>query len=324
MHAPSALRTNEAAPAPILENFRAEDAEVWGRQTLKLRHRLHLHPLFSDQGLASLLDTLPPARIAINTMAAGGHHLESWSYCRPGNFRGHEILDLAKRGRIWINMTRLHEYDPRCRDLMDQIFRELTADMPEFRTFKHALGLLISSPGAQVFYHADPPGQSLWQLRGRKRIYIYPAEEPFLRPADVENIVRGCTEEEIPYQSWFDRYASVHELEAGDMLHWKLNGPHRVVNGDSLNVSITTEHWTNDIRRSYAMNYGNGVLRRIFGWTPRSRAITGPAFWGKVALTAACRASRVHRRTSFRRSYRYVLDRNAPSGLAPISPSPAE
>jgi hypothetical protein len=36
-----------------------------------------------------------------------------------------------------------------------------------------------------------------------------------------------------------------------------------VENYDVLNVSLTTEHWTDEIRRSYAMNYRfSGVQRK--------------------------------------------------------------
>jgi hypothetical protein len=65
------------------------------------------------------------------------------------------------------------------------------------------------------------------------------------------------------------------------MLHWALNGPHRVANYDTLSVSITTEHWTPQVRRSYAMNYGNGLLRREAHWRPRSRSLDGTAFWSQ-------------------------------------------
>ncbi len=98
------------------------------------------------------------------------------------------------------------------------------------RTYKHNLGILVSSPGAQVYYHADIPGQALWQIAGRKRVYIYPNTSPFLEPESIENIVMGTQEEEIPYQTWFDAHAEIHDLKPGDMLHWPLNGPHRVVN----------------------------------------------------------------------------------------------
>jgi uncharacterized protein YecA (UPF0149 family) len=36
-------------------------------------------------------------------------------------------------------------------------------------------------------------------------------------------------------------------------------------------VSLTTEHWTNKIQRSFAMNHGNGVLRQL-GYAPKSRS----------------------------------------------------
>ena len=54
--------------------------------------------------------------------------------------------------------------------------------MPEFKTFKRNLGVLISSPNANVFYHADIQGQSLWQIEGVKSVYIYPRSEAFIKP----------------------------------------------------------------------------------------------------------------------------------------------
>jgi hypothetical protein len=55
---------------------------------------------------------------------------------------------------------------------------------------RHTVNLLVSSPDARVFYHFDVPGQTLVQLRGRKRIWIYPPTAPFLRQESVENTVR--------------------------------------------------------------------------------------------------------------------------------------
>lgn len=308
----------------IFESFEAKHARLWSRYTVKLRHRLHESLLFSDEGLAGLIDAIPPSHMTINTMAPDRHNLESWSYCDRDGLSGRDVLEVAKHGRLWINMRKIHEVDSRFAEILDGIYDELASHMPDFQTFKRSLGLLISSPKAQVFYHADVPGQSLWQLRGRKRIYIYPEGEPFLRPADLENIIRGITEEEVPYQTWFDDYATAYDLEPGDMVHWKLNGPHRVVNQDCLNVSITTEHWEPAIRRNFAMNYGNGVLRRNLGWEPRSRAVAGPAFWGKVALTALWRASGLQQRAAFKRTNRYRIDPTAQDGIVPINAVPAE
>ena len=302
----------------IIDTFDNRAKALWGQHTLRLRHRLAEHEMFSDESIADLIESVPPERIAINTMATDGYCLESWSHCDRGEQNGKDILDLVKSGRLWINMVNLESVDRRFAVLLEQIFDEFRGYMPDFKTFKHSIGLLVSSPNAQGFYHSDPPGQALWQLRGKKRIYVYPAEMPFLQPRDIENVIRAITEEEITYQAWFDDYAETYDLEAGDMLHWKLNGPHRVINLGTLNISLTTEHWTNSIRRSYAMNYGNGVLRSL-GVTPKSRRIEGAAFWAKVGLTAAWRFSGLHRKKSYDRQYQYRIDPTTDDGLTAIS-----
>ncbi len=301
----------------IISCLEEKHKKLWGAHTVKLRHELAQSDLFTDAGIAKLIDQLPHGRIAINTMSPGIPNRDSWSYCDRGTAPGADILEIVKRGRLWINMTRLETVDQRFEELLEAMFKEFEDFFSDFKTFKRSIGLLVSSPSAQVFYHADVPGQTLWQLRGRKRIFIYPAQAPFLQPREIENVVRAITEEEMEYRAWYDEYAEVHELEAGDMLHWKLNGPHRVVNLDTLNVSLTTEHYTTAIRRNYAMNYGNGVLREL-GFSPRSRHLKGPAFWGKVALTALCRSLPLHTERSFKRVVKFRIAPKTETGLVPL------
>ena len=145
--------------------------------------------------------------------------------------------------------------------------------------------MLISSPKAQVYYHCDIPGQSLWQIKGTKSVYIYPNTDPFLKDEQLESVFLGLTEEEIAYEGWFDNYAEKVVLEPGQMAHWPLNGPHRVENHDMVNISVTTEHFTNEIREFYAITYANGLLRRL-GISP-SRNSVGGMKYAKLALTAA-------------------------------------
>jgi hypothetical protein len=228
------------------------------------------------------------------------------------------VLDAVRGGRVWINMMAIEKADPRFADLLDQMYGELEGTLPDFKTFKRKLGLLISSPTARVFYHFDVPGQALWQIRGRKRIWIYPPTQPFLPPTEVENVVRSLSLEDLSYQPWFDDYAEVYDMEPGDMLHWALNGPHRVSNLDGFSVSLTTEHWTSKIRRSYAMHYGNGVLRNNAHWAPKSSSLDGPAFWAKVGLTAAWRKSGMEKKQGYKRVLTYKVDPDAPLGVVPL------
>ena len=303
--------------APIFTSFDKKAQALWGNAPLRLDHTVHERPLFTDEGLADIIDSLPDDLISIVTMGDDQRGPRDWSYCRRNGLSGAALVESVKQGRIWINIIRIERALPEFRSLLDEIYDAIEEKAPGLGVYSKSVGLLISSPNAKVYFHADVPGQTLWQLRGEKRVYIYPDRQPFLRDSDIENVIRGVTEEEIHYEPWFDEHAIVMDLKPGQMLHWPLNAPHRVDNMDCMNVSITTEHWTPDIRRNFAMRYGNGVLRQ-FGWTPKSQDIYGPALWAKVALTAAWRLSGQQKRQAYRRKMSYDLDPQTPGLLRPI------
>lgn len=306
--------------ASIFEGFDRQARALWGNAPLRLRHTIHQRAMFADEGLAQIIDSLPDELVSIVTMGDDAAGRRDWSYCRRNGLSGAALLELVKRGRLWINIIRIERALPEFGALLQEIYEEIDRQVPGLGVYAKSVGLLISSPNAKVYYHADVPGQSLWQLRGEKRVYIYPDREPFLRDSDIENVIRGVTEEEIHYERWYDDHATVIDLKPGEMLHWPLNAPHRVDNMDCMNVSITTEHWTPIIRRNFAMRYGNGLLRQ-FGWTPKSRDLHGPTLWAKAALTAAWRLSGQQKRQAFRRSMRYDLDPAAPGLLRPVEPA---
>jgi len=300
----------------IIQPLEPQQRELWGKQTIKLRHNLASLDLFSDDSLAKLIETAAPKSLAIHT--EGGKDPSDWPVVARGEAPGAQVLDAARQGKLWINLVGITEWDSRFAELADQIFAEFANQMPGLDVVKRKLGVLISSPMATVHYHVDIPGQAIWQLRGRKRFLIFPASEPFLKPAELEAAVRSATYGVASYQPWYDDYAEVHDLEPGDALHWPLNGPHRIENSDELSVSLTSEHWTADIRRRYAMNYGNGLLRR-YGWTPRSRSVSGPAFWAKVGLTAAYRRSGLQNKLGYQRIPTFVVDPDGPNGVRPLT-----
>jgi hypothetical protein len=311
----------------ILEPVDARQVALWGRHTVRLHHTLSGRALFSDAAIAQLIDTVDPAHLKIETMPDDGYDVRAWRSVDRTGFSGAQVLEAVRGGRIWVELKALERVDAAYADVLDSLYGELeavmsTAERP-FRTFKRKLNLLVSSPGARVFYHFDVPGQSLVQLRGRKRIWLYPPTPPFLPPHSVEQTVRSVATEGLHYQDWFDRYAEVIDLAPGDLLHWALNGPHRVANHDELSVSLTTEHWTPQVRRSYAMNYGNGLLRSLAHWRPRSHETSGAAFWAKAALTAAWRASGMQAKQSYRWVPGYRIDPDAPNCVRRIEPTGA-
>jgi hypothetical protein len=306
----------------IFPEFSHEQASLWGKHPICVRHRIHEHELFRDEELAALISGYPRSNYDLLQMAPQGTgHLALWREGDLGHASGADVLAAIARGRLWLNLRRVHEADVRYATLLDEIFAELRRYMPRFDTFKHNLGILISSANAQVYYHADLPGQSLYQIRGEKRVMVYPNSAPFLPEDQVEGIVLGLTEAEIAYEQWFDGYAKVFHLQPGEMLHWPLNAPHRVENFDCLNISITTEHWTSDIRALYAARYANGLLRRGLGVaTDRPPATFGLRFWARAGLAGAVKASGLMRARAHRKRIEWRIDAEVPNGVRDITP----
>lgn len=288
---------------------------LWGNQPIRLKHTLHDSPLFSDEILAELIEIYPRASYSIvHVGERNGKRV--WREGDISGLSGKQVIEAIAAGRMWLNLRSVHNVDERYAALLERILDEFRAISGMPPVIGRNAGILISSPNAQVYYHADLPGQSLWQVRGRKRVYVYPPVAPFLTPEKIEGIILSGLEVNMEYAPWYDDYAVIADLEPGEMMHWPLHSPHRVDNHDCLNVSLTTEYWTDPIRRTVMMNCGNAVLRSKFGITPKSEAITGAGFWFKAALQAGVkRAGLLQKRRAAERPITFRLDPSRPGAL---------
>ena len=309
----------------IFKTWSAVDAKAWGNAPLKLDHRLQSHDLFKREGLARLIDSYPREHYALIEMGPQGSARKTWREGDIGNLSGAEVIDAIAKGRMWLNLRNVSGVDARYRTVLDQIFGEVKENVAGYETYNRTSGILISSPNAQVYFHCDLPGQSLWQIEGRKRVYVYPNRAPFLTPEQLERIALFEVEVDMHYDPGYDREATVFEIGPGEMLHWPLNSPHRVENLDCLNISMTTEYWTEQIRRQQMLNMGNGIVRHKLGLTPRGQATSGPAFWTKAALQAGFKRSGLLKKgRKDRRRIEFRLDKARPGVLVEIPRQAAE
>ena len=260
----------------------------FGTAPLMLRHSLASHPLFAREALARVIESAGRADYYVNTMDLGSHDPRSRREGEMAGLSGEQVLEAVAKGTIWILLLNPAKANPAYNELLGAIYEEMHRMVPGFRTRLHKMTLLISSPKVQVHYHCDIPGQTLWQVAGTKQVRVYPNRAPFLNQAALERIALGEVHEfGLPYDPAFESEAKVFELTPGHMLHWPLNAPHRIVNGDCVNVSFTTEHFTASNRRKFIVNRANGVLRKRLGERPLSQDISGPAYWAKFGVAAA-------------------------------------
>ena len=268
-----------------------DDRSLWGHVPQTLRHNLHRHELFTREALADLISRYPRSRYSLIHMGAQGER-RFWKEGDIGGLSGAQVIDWIENGRLWINLREVNEVDPRYAAVLDRAYAEIESNAGIQSTFNRNMGILISSPRAQVYYHCDLFGQALWQISGRKRVYVYPNHPPFLTQSQLEDIAVFGVEVDLAYKPAFENYARCLELEAGQMAHWPLNGPHRVENLDMLNVSVTTEHMTSWILRRHRALLANGLMRHRFGVAFSGTETAGPAYWTKALAQGVLRRGR--------------------------------
>jgi len=299
-----------------LAGWTPERLQAFGQAPLMLPHDYHSHDLFSDEALARLLGKLQRDDYYVNTMDVTTHDPRTRREGEIVGLSGEQVLEAVRRGRIWILILRPHALDRGYEALLEEIYAGIERRLPWFRTSHRKMSILISSPKIQVYYHCDVPGQTLWQVRGVKRVMVYPNRPPFLPQDALERIVTGRAHEiSLDHDPAFDAHATVFDLEPGQMLHWPLNSPHRIINHDCVNVSFTTEHFTRDDRRRYHVNFANGVLREDLGVRELSQATTTPCYWLKAGLVAGYKLTGLHKRAARVRTASFVVDPGQPDGF---------
>jgi hypothetical protein len=307
---------------PILNGIDESHAvQLWGQEPVRINHRLHESHLFAPDTLAALIEAYPREHYGIIHMGARESARRYWREGDLNGLSGEKVLEAISKGRLWLNLRNTGAVDRRYKVLLDQIFWELEQHIPGFTSYRQMCGILISSPGAQVYYHSDSPGQMLFQISGRKRVYVYAPKKPFITAEDLQRIAIYGLEVDIPYSEWYDEYARVYEFEPGQMLHWPHYAPHRIENHNCLNISMTVEFITDPIRRAQIGNLADGVLRYRLGLRPQGAVVSRPVFWAKAAVWMAWRKTSwfkkqrvVHKRIEF------VLDGALPGAVRNISP----
>ncbi len=159
---------------PIFTDFEPRHAQLFGKHNVNLGHRLHQSELFSDASLARLIEKTPRHSYHVNTMDVTTHDPRTRREGMIDGLPGAEALEAVRKGHIWILLQQPHEIEGGYGDLLREVYAEIEERVPGFKSYKHKMSILISSPKVQVYYHADVPGQTLWQVRGTKRVYVYP------------------------------------------------------------------------------------------------------------------------------------------------------
>ena len=300
----------------IIRDWTPDKARSFTRRNLVFQHGLHERPMFDDAGLEELLDRYPREKLGVFTMGEDPAAWTTWRKGTAGSLSGSKLLEAAQAGRIWLNLRATNDHLPQYAALSEEIFAEKQA-RTGVRTMKRDLGMLISSANAQVFYHLDVPLVSLWQLRGRKKVWVYPVDDPYVGQEVLERIVLKETAEQFTFDPSWDKGAQAYDLTPGTMVTWAQNAPHRIENGPMLNVSLSIEFMTPQALMRANVIYANGVMRRRLGARPKVQDGFTPVGLGKVAVARAAKALKLQTPHERVLPVTFKLDAGRPGTLLP-------
>jgi hypothetical protein len=300
------------------------EAANFGMRPMVTKHRLHQLELFSDSKLRDLIDGYPRNLMQAFTMGSDPMRPNDWQSVDTEGASADEILGAVRRGRIWFKLLQVHVIDERFRELLDRLYAELEHHCSHFKPVGPSATLLVSSPTAMVYYHVDAEPNLLWHIRGSKRVWVYPPCDSELVTQDLmEDIFAHIVDEEAPYAEGFDKKAAVFDLNPGEVISWPLNAPHRVINVEGMNISLSTQHVTADSDRRKLVYCANRLLRRKYHIPARATDETGVASLAKQSLFRVLRRAGVVE-PSKRRVYltNLRIDASAPTGVRVLPSGP--
>lgn len=253
-----------------------QDYLDFGQKNQLLKHQYHKSELFSDSALEELLDNYPRKLLQCYTMGTDPEKHREWTPVHIADRSGAEILEALQKGRFWVNLINIGEYNKAYAEVIDNMYKKIGSHCPQITNIKSSFSaLLISSPGVQVYYHLDADANMLWHLKGIKNAWVYPSkDEKFAPQSYIEDIVAQERHENLPYQSSFDEHAFHAELHPGDVVSWPQHSPHRIENV-GLNVSLTTSYSSKESRRLIGVHGFNHHFLKKRGVKSRSTETEG-------------------------------------------------
>ena len=272
------LCPSQANGATMIITLTGGDTKQYRRSTQKMDHNIQKTGLFSDNNLVRALEMHPPENLEI--FEAG-----SFKACQRGGVTSFELFEAIKRGTLWVNLKDIHALTTPHGRLVRHMHKAFDRHMGVM-TCNRTGDLQISSPGAKARYHAGLNDITLWHLRGRRRLYIYPDTPPFILPFDMQKLALESGEHRLVHEEAFETHRIAIDLEPGELICWPHLAPYRIENLDGLNVSMRLENISPRSAARSGAHYFDGYINRKYGKIAEYETQNTVSLFGKAALAA--------------------------------------
>jgi hypothetical protein len=243
-------------------------ARVYPEQPTILDHQLVGHELLNLDALAALAQRVDPVDVEYNR---GDVPVGLDPSATPANgLSVQETIRRIEECGSWM-VLKFIEKDETYRALLHDVLAQVE---PAVRAatgpmLKREGFIFISSPGSVTPFHFDPEHNILLQIRGRKTMTIFPADDEAIVDGTEHERFHNGGHRNLPWQEGFSSRGQPFELTPGKAVYVPVKAPHWVKNGPEVSISLSIT-WRSDwsYREEFARRW-NHLVRRA-GINPRS------------------------------------------------------
>ena len=227
-------------------------------------HRLGEISIFNDQGLANLIDCYPVDAISLESACIRGNNgLPNQNSLHPsypsrrytgntGSAGGDEILSLIRQGCFSIVLRDVDKHSPALQSVLNRLQQEMTECSKSLRMHRFSGDLHVTSPESESYLRCDTDPIVRWQVRGNNQITTYPMDtidDGDLADRLLQNDRDVAYRRPLYHEPAMEEHRQSINLPSGSMQSILQRTPHRVIQGDSLGVTLLTRYQTDDSRR---------------------------------------------------------------------------
>jgi len=210
----------------------------FNRRPFTIGHSLVDHPLLTLPSLIELSKRLPESNVRYNRADVD---VSQAVYSAPKTGLSiQETIRQVEECGSWM-VLRFVEQDPAYRALVDQCLDEiqLFTDPIMPGMFKREGFVFITSPGGVTPFHMDPEYNFLLQVRGKKTATLLDVSDRSIVSEELLEKFLSGDEYKHDFKDEYPDKAFTFELNPGEGLHFPLNWPHWVKNGDEVSISFS-------------------------------------------------------------------------------------
>jgi hypothetical protein len=229
-------------------------------------HRLMEHPLLQPEALVALGTRLEArGRVRTHSNEAGaGTSFNQAPRLHPNTRSAADTLAHIEEAKAWMSLLNV-QTDPLYRELVDEMLDGIARDMRGRDPGMCYRGgwIFVTSPHTVTPFHFDKEHNFLFQVRGRKTVYVWDHRDTASASEAARDRFHACHERDLlEWREELRGRAHRFELEPGQGAYMPSTSPHMVENGEQPSITMSFTYYTAATRRDSLLHRTHYRLRQ--------------------------------------------------------------